>query len=435
MQHYTEYTLEQLQAEDARLKKEYEEVKAKGIKLDLSRGKPDSVQLDLSRGMLDCLDSGSSLRAEDGTDCVNYGALAGIPEARRFMADIMDVAPEEVFIGGNSSLNLMHDCMGIAYLFGMVGSETPWSKLPAVKFLCPSPGYDRHFAVSQHFGAELVTVPMTKDGPDMDVVERLVAGDSAIKGIWCVPKYSNPTGITYSDETVRRLASMPTAAPDFTIFWDNAYACHDFYPDEPDVLLNIMEECKKNDTANRLLIFASTSKISFSGAGISAFAAAAESMKHLQKQYSLQTIGYDKLNQLRHVRFFQGENSLKNHMRKHAALLLPKFNAVLDCLRTQLGDLGIARWETPRGGYFISLDTPEGCAKRAVALCAEAGVVITPAGATFPYGADPADSNIRIAPTFAAIDEVGTAAALLCLCVKMASVEKLLAGRLDSRAS
>jgi len=424
-----------LREELAALKKKYEALKAQGLKLDLSRGKPDGEQLDLSRPMLDSVNSKSDLIAADGSDCRNYGAPAGIPEARALMAEMLELKPEEVFVGGNSSLNLMHDCLGIAYLHGTPKSKTPWCKLPKVKFLCPSPGYDRHFSVTEHFGVEMITVPMTPQGPDMDVVEELVASDSAIKGMWCIPKYSNPTGMTYSDTTVRRLAAMSPAAPDFLIFWDNAYAAHHLHPDSPDKLLGLVAELKKTGKAGMGLMFTSTSKVTFAGAGIAAMGASKENLDYFMKHWGLQTIGFDKLNQLRHARFFSDGYTIERHMRRHAELLRPKFEAVQEVFNRELGGLDIAWWTDPRGGYFISLDTLDGCAKRTLALCAEAGVVMTPAGATFPYGVDPRDRNIRVAPTFATLEEVRAAAELVCLCAKLAGVEKLLGGASEPRAS
>ena len=423
---YSELSKSQLSGILTDLQKEYAQEQEKKLKLDLSRGKPDQAQLNLTMGYLDVLNSSDSPYAHDGSECRNYGILEGIPEARELMAQILDLAPEEVFIGGNSSLNMMHDCLVIAYIHGFPQSEKPWGKLETVKVLCPAPGYDRHFAVSAHFGFELVTVPMTSFGPDMDMVEELVKNDSSIKMMWNIPKYSNPTGITYSDETVRRLANLSPAAADFRIFWDNAYAVHDLHPGEGDVLLNLMAELKKNGKEDMAFLFTSTSKIAFPGGGIAAMGAAERNMAYMKKHFALQTIGYDKLNQLRHVRYFKDINGIKQHMTKHAALLLPKFTLMLDTLQQQLGGLGIASWDVPRGGYFISLDAPDGCAKRIVQLCGEAGVAMTPAGATYPYSTDSRDRNIRIAPTFATLEELAEAAQLFCLCVRIAAAEKLL---------
>ncbi len=422
---YTEMTKSQLTALLDELKAQYKEAAAKGLKLDMSRGKPGADQLALSMDMLETIGASTLLKAENGLDCRNYGGLEGIPEARGLMAQILDVEPDEVFIGGTSSLNLMHDCMSIAFIHGLPDSKEPWRKLEKVKILCPSPGYDRHFKVSQHFGFEMIAVPMTPDGPDMPVVEELVA-DPAVKGMWCVPKYANPTGCTYSEDTVRRIAQLKPAAPDFCIFYDNAYAVHDLYPDSPDTLLPLMTELKRTGSTNMAILFSSTAKITFPGGGISAIGASKEMIAHILKHMDYQTICYDKINQLRHVQYLKDINGVKAHMAKHAALIRPKFEVVRTALEAHLGGTGIASWSSPKGGYFLSLDVPEGCARKVVALCKEAGVVMTPAGATYPHGNDPADSNIRIAPTFPTLEELKAAAELLCLCVKLASVEKLL---------
>ena len=422
---FGEMSKEQLEEQLAQLRQEYEQAAAQGLKLDMSRGKPGTDQLELSMPMLDMLDSRSLLRAQDGTECRNYGALDGIPEAKRLMAGILELAPDQVFVGGVSSLNLMHDCLAMAFAHGVPGSDAPWCRQP-VKFICPAPGYDRHFAVSDHFGFEPLTVPMTENGPDMDAVERLVAQDASIKGIWCVPKYSNPLGITFSDETVRRMAALAPAAKDFRIIWDNAYAIHDLHPGHPDRLLNLMAELVKNGKEDMALLFTSTSKVSFPGGGISAVGASERNIAYIKKHMALQTIGYDKVNQLRHARFFPDAKSLREHMEKHAAILRPKFAAVLGTLQHELEGLDIAQWNKPNGGYFISLDVLPGCAKRVVSLCAQAGVVMTPAGATFPKGLDPEDKNIRIAPTFPNMQELQDAAGLLCLCIKLASLQAML---------
>lgn len=423
---YGQMSRTQLESELAALKKEYEGYKAKGLKLDLSRGKPERIQVELSLPMLDLLGSGDSLSAEDGTDLCNYGVLDGIPEAKRLMAEMLGVSAGQVFIGGNSSLNLMHDCMGIGFVHGYPGGSGGWHKEPGVKFLCPSPGYDRHFAVAANFGFELVSLPMTEEGPDMDEVERLIA-DPAVKGIWCVPKYQNPLGITFSDEVVKRFAALSPAAGDFRIFWDNAYAVHDLYPGQGDVLLNLMDALTKTGKQDMALMFTSTSKITFPGAGISAIGASQNNIAWIKKQMGQQTIGYDKLNQLRHVRFLPDMKAVNALMVKHADFLRPKFEAVQEALDTGLTDSGVACWTKPRGGYFISLDLLDGCAKRTVTLCKEAGVVMTDAGAPFPHGKDPDDKNIRIAPSFARIPEAKEAATLLCICAKIACAEKLLA--------
>ncbi len=418
-----EMNREQLSEFKKKVQSDYDEFKSRGLSLDMSRGKPCAEQLDLSMPLLNALVSDSDIKDGAGTDCRNYGILDGIKEAKELFAEILGVKPEEVIVGGNSSLSLMYDTLMRLMVFGTLGN-TPWCKEEKIKFLCPAPGYDRHFAITEKLGMELVTVPMTKDGPDMDIVEKLVA-DKTVKGIWCVPMYSNPEGTTYSDETVKRLASMKTAAPDFRIFWDNAYCIHHL-SDTPDVLLNIMDECRKNGTDDRVYIFTSTSKVSFSGAGVSAMAASEKNIADIKKTLTVQTIGYDKMNQLRHIRFFKDFDGVKAHMKKHAEILAPRFKAVLDALEKEIAPLGIGEWNSPNGGYFISFNTMDGCAKRVVELCKEAGVVLTGAGATFPYGKDPADRNIRIAPTYPSVDELEKAVELFCICVKLASAEKLL---------
>ena len=422
---YRDMSKQQLENELAALREEYAQYKSKGLRLDLSRGKPDRAQLELSFPMLDTPGSCDALIGQDGTDACNYGGLDGLPEAKRLMAEILGVVPEQIFVGGNSSLNLMHDCVGIGFVHGFPGGKGGWHKEPGAKFLCPVPGYDRHFAVTEHFGLELISVPMTDTGPDMDEVERLVA-DPAVKGIWCVPKYQNPLGLTFSGEVVTRLARLSPGAGDFRIFWDNAYAVHDLYPGQGDTLLNLMDELRKTGKEDMALMFASTSKITFAGAGISAIGASAGNIAYLKKHFGLQTIGYDKVNMLRHARFLPDMQAVSAHMAKHAALLRPKFEAVLSALDKNLSPAGVACWTKPRGGYFISLDVMDGCAGRTIQLCKEAGFIMTGAGAAYPYGKDPADKNIRIAPSFAALGDIQLAAELLCLCVKIACVEKLL---------
>ena len=424
MKAYTQMSHEELTKLREQLNKEYEEAKAKGLKLDMSRGKPGTGQLNLSMPLLDTLNSSSELIAEDGLDCRNYGGLDGIPEAKRLMADMMGTKPEHVIVYGNASLNIMYDTVARSMLHGVLGS-TPWCKLDKVKFLCPAPGYDRHFAITEQFGIEMIVIPMTMTGPDMDMVEELVSSDPAVKGIWCVPKYSNPQGITYSEETVKRFAALKPAAEDFRIFWDNAYVIHDLY-EETEPLADIISECEKAGNPDLVYEFASTSKVSFSGAGISALAASKANLDFVRKIITVQTIGYDKINQLRHARYFKDLNGLKAHMKKHADFMRPKFEATLHILEKELGGLEIGSWISPKGGYFISFDSMEGCAKAIVAKCKEAGVVLTNAGATFPYGKDPKDSNIRIAPSFPSLEEMEQAAELFALCVKLVSVEKLL---------
>ncbi len=412
-----------MSARAAELRARYEEAKAKRLQLDMSRGKPGPEQLDLTLGLLDCVNARDGYKTASGVDTRNYGLLDGIPEAKEMFADILEVEPSQVIVGGNSSLNLMFDYIAAAYSHGVNGGK-PWCREETVKFLCPSPGYDRHFGVTEYFGFELIPVDMTPEGPDMDAVEKYAA-DPAVKGIWCVPMYSNPDGITYSDETVRRFASMKTAAPDFRIMWDNAYCLHHL-TDTPDTLLNLYEEAKKCGTEDRVVIFASTSKVSFPGSGIAVVAGSPKTVADIKQRMNYQTIGYDKLNMLRHVRYFKDADGVREHMKLHAAILRPKFQAVLDALESNLGGKEIAEWNTPRGGYFVSVNVMDGCAKETVRLLKEAGVVMTGAGATYPYGKDPRDRNIRIAPTFPPLEELKTAMELFCVCAELAAAEKLL---------
>lgn len=422
---YNDMSKEELLALKESLNKEYAEAKAKGLALDMSRGKPSAKQLDVSLGLLDTINSSSDLKALDGTDCRNYGVLDGIPEAKKLMADMMGTTPDHVIVYGNASLNIMYDQISRAYTHGILGN-TPWCKLDKVKFLCPVPGYDRHFAITERFGIEMINIPMSESGPDMGMVEEYVSKDASVKGIWCVPKYSNPQGYTYSEETVKRMAALKPAAEDFRIFWDNAYVIHDLYDDNKDEIADIISECEKAGNPDMVFEFASTSKVSFPGSGIAALATSANNIADIKKQLTIQTIGHDKLNQLRHVRFFKDINGLKEHMRKHAEFVRPKFEAVESVLEEELGGLGIGSWTEPKGGYFISFEAMDGCAKAIVAKCKEAGVKLTGAGATFPYGKDPKDSNIRIAPSFPTPEEMKQAADLFVLCVKLVSVEKLL---------
>ena len=422
---YNDMSKEELLALKESLNKEYAEAKAKGLALDMSRGKPSAKQLDVSLGLLDTINSSSDLKALDGTDCRNYGVLDGIPEAKKLMADMMGTTPDHVIVYGNASLNIMYDQISRAYTHGILGN-TPWCKLDKVKFLCPVPGYDRHFAITERFGIEMINIPMSESGPDMGMVEEYVSNDASVKGIWCVPKYSNPQGYTYSEETVKRMAALKPAAEDFRIFWDNAYVIHDLYDDKKDEIADIISECEKAGNPDMVFEFASTSKVSFPGSGIAALATSANNIADIKKQLTIQTIGHDKLNQLRHVRFFKDINGLKEHMRKHAEFMRPKFEAVESVLEKELGGLGIGSWTEPKGGYFISFEAMDGCAKAIVAKCKEAGVKLTGAGATFPYGKDPKDSNIRIAPSFPTPEEMKQAADLFVLCVKLVSVEKLL---------
>ena len=425
MESYQNLSKEQLLALKSELEASYEEKKALNLQLDMSRGKPSPSQLDVSLGLMDALNSNSVLKSEDGTDCRNYGVLDGIPEAKKLMADMMGTTADHIIIFGNASLTIMYDSISRSYTHGVLGN-TPWCKLDKVKFLCPVPGYDRHFAITDHFGIEMINVPMTQDGPDMDMVEELVANDDSIKGIWCVPKYSNPQGYCYSDETVRRFANLKPAAKDFRIYWDNAYVIHHLYEDNQVEIPDIISECEKAGNPNLVYEFASTSKVSFPGSGIAAMAASAENLADVKKQMTIQTIGYDKLNQLRHVAYFKNIDGLKAHMKKHADAMRPKFEAVLKVLDEELTGAEIGSWVKPLGGYFISFDAMEGCAKKIVAKCKEAGVTLTNAGATFPYGKDPKDSNIRIAPSFPTPEEMAVATDLFVLCVKLVSVEKLL---------
>lgn len=425
MRAYKELSENELLALKEDLNKQYEEAKAKGLKLDMSRGKPAPSQLDMEMDFLDVIDSKSLLKTESGTDCRNYGLLDGIPEAKKLMADMIGVSAENVIVCGNASLNIMYDTVARSMIFGVLGS-TPWCKLDKVKFLCPVPGYDRHFAITEQFGIEMINIPMTKDGPDMDLVEKYVNEDPTVKGIWCVPKYSNPQGYTYSDETVKRFANLRPAAEDFRIFWDNAYVIHELYEDRSDELLEILAECTKAGNPDMVYEFCSTSKVTFPGAGISAVASSKANLDFMKKTMTIQTIGYDKINQLRHVRYFKNIDGMKEHMKKHAQVMRPKFEAVFRVLERELEGLGIGTWTEPKGGYFISFDAMEGCAKAIVEKCKEAGVVLTGAGATYPYKKDPKDSNIRLAPTFPSSEELAMATDLFVLCVKLVSVERFL---------
>ena len=427
MKAYNEMSREELLSLKEELDQRFADAKGKGLKLDMSRGKPGLAQLDMVMDIMDVLDSKADMRCETGVDTRNYGLMEGIPEARHLMSDMMGGIPaENVIVYGNSSLSIMYDTVSRCVTHGVLGS-TPWCKLDKVKFLCPAPGYDRHFSITEFFGIEMIVIPMTPEGPDMDLVEEYVSKDPAVKGIWCVPKYSNPQGITYSDKTVRRFAALKPAAEDLRIYWDNAYSIHDLYEEEQDEILEIISECEKAGNPDMVFEFSSLSKVTFSGAGIAAFASSKANVEETKKYMSIMTIGYDKINQLRHTRYFKNVEGLRAHMRKHAAILRPKFEAVLGVLEKELGGLGIGEWTRPRGGYFISFDAMEGCAKAIVAKCKEAGVVLTGAGATFPYGKDPKDSNIRIAPTFPNSEELAAATDLFVLCVKLVSVEKLLA--------
>ncbi len=425
MKAYKELTKSELLTVKAALEEEYKTMESKGLSLNMARGKPGFSQLALSMPMLDVINSQSDMKTLLGNDTRNYGDLDGIGECRRLMADMMSVPKDNVIVCGNSSLNIMYDTVSRSMIQGVNGS-TPWCKLDKVKFLCPVPGYDRHFKITETFGIEMINIPLYDDGPDMDMVEKYVNNDAAVKGIWCVPKYSNPTGISYSDEVVKRFASLKPAAEDFRIYWDNAYCIHHLYEETQDEILNILEECEKAGNPDMVYIFSSTSKISFPGSGVSAIATSAANMKFIMSHMTVQTIGHDKINQLRHARFFKDIDGLKAHMKLHAELLRPKFEAVLNTLEAELSGLEIGTWIKPRGGYFVSFDALPGCAKAIVAKCKALGVVLTGAGATFPYGKDPLDSNIRIAPSFPTPEEMAVATEVFVLCVKLASVEKLL---------
>ena len=424
MKPYQEMTGEELRAQREELERVYARLQAKGLKLNMARGKPGADQLELSAPMLDTLNSGSDCHDASGLDCRNYGELLGIPEARKLFGDYMGVSPEETVVVGSSSLTFMYDCMARAMLMGVLGGDRPWCRYDKVKFLCPVPGYDRHFTICEALGIEMINIPLTEWGPDMDLVEKLTAEDETVKGIWCVPKYTNPLGGSYSDEAVRRLAALRPAARDFRIFWDNAYAGHYVYEDTP--LLNILEECKKAGNPDMVYIFGSTSKITFPGAGVAFFAASRANVDFTAKQLGAQSISWDKMNMLRHVRFLRDADGIKAQMDKHAAILRPKFDAVLSTLEAELGGTGAGAWVKPKGGYFVTYMSIPGCAKRIVQLCREAGVILTDAGATHPYHRDPEDSYIRLAPSFPTPAELAQAMEVFCVAARLAAVEKLL---------
>ena len=424
MKKYSELSQEELLKEKELLSNEYKQWQAKNLKLDMSRGKPSIEQLNLSMPIFNILDGKSPMRCMNGVETRNYGCLEGIVEAQHLMAEIMDCQPEQVIVCGNSSLNIMFDTVARGYMFGFDGC-TPWCKLEKVKWLCPVPGYDRHFAITQHFGFEMINIPMNEDGPDMDMIEDLVSKDDSIKGIWCVPKYSNPQGVVYSDEVVRRMANLKPAAKDFRVFWDNAYAVHHLYKEKCKIL-NILHECEEADNPNLVFEFASTSKITFAGAGIAAIACNNFNRQELKKTLTVQTIGFDKINMLRHARYFSTVESVEDHMKKHAKILRPKFEMVIKTMERDLGDTGCGKWTSPKGGYFITYEAPKGTATRIVELAREAGVILTPAGAPFPYHMDPMDSVIRFAPSLPPIEELEQAADIFTVCARIAYLEKLI---------
>ena len=425
MTSYQDMSKEQLLQEKTALEAEYAKIKEMGLSLDMSRGKPAAEQLDLSMGILDTVDAKSVVKSENGTDLRNYGVLDGIPEVKKLIGDMVGAKPENVIVYGNSSLNIMYDQIARAEIFGICGN-TPWCKLDKVKFLCPVPGYDRHFAITEEFGIEMINIPMTEDGPDMDMVEQYVNNDAAVKGIWCVPKYSNPQGVVYSDETVRRFANLKPAAADFRIFWDNAYVVHHLYEDNQAQILNILDECEKAGNPDIVFQFCSTSKVSFPGAGIAAISASAANIADIKKRLTIQTIGHDKINQLRHVKFFKDQKGVQEHMMKQAAIIRPKFEMVEEMFTEEIASRGIGTWMHPLGGYFISFEALEGCAKKIVEKCKEAGVVLTGAGSPYPYKKDPKDSVIRIAPTYPSMDELKEAVKVFTVVVRLVSVDKLL---------
>ena len=421
---YLNLNKKKLLEEKETILKKYKKLKNLNLNLNMARGKPSPEQVNLSKEMLNIITSESSCISEDGIDCLNYGLLDGLSELKEIFEPVLGVKKEQIFVGGNSSLSMMFDTISFFMTHGVCGNA-PWQKSKKIKFLCPCPGYDRHFAILRHFDIEPISIEMTTAGPNMDMIEQLVSNDETIKGIWCVPKYSNPQGITYSDDTVKRLAALKPLAPDFRIFWDNAYAVHNF-SDKSEKLLNIMEECKKNNSEDLPIIFCSTSKITFPGAGVAFLGASDNNIKEIKKMYSFKTIGFNKINQLRHVLYFKNYQGLLNHMKKHSNILKPKFDAVINTLKTEFNDNKIIAFTEPSGGYFVSVDVMNGCAKRVVELCKNIGLILTDAGATFPNGFDKNDSNIRLAPSYPNIDELELDMLVFCTCVKLATLEKLL---------
>ena len=422
---YLNCSKQELEKEYSSLVKQFEDVKSKGLNLNMARGKPGKEQLDLSLGLLDVVNSSSDFVGADGMDCRNYGILKGIEECRKLFGEMLGVDYNKVMVGGSSSLNMMFDTISCMMTKSVVDGCKPWYEVKNRKFLCPVPGYDRHFGITEYYGFEMIPVPMTSNGPDMDIVEKLVESDDSIKGIWCVPKYSNPQGITYSEETVKRFAALKPAAKDFRIMWDNAYCIHDI-SDTPDSLLNIYDECVKAGNEDMPILFCSTSKITFPGAGVAAMAASDANMNVFAERYNYEIISYDKLNMLRHVKYFKNYDGVLKHMQLHKKVLKPKFEIVLNTLDKELTSTGVGEWTNPNGGYFVSVDVLSGTAKRVVSLCKEAGLILTGAGATYPLGKDPEDKNIRIAPSFPPNDELQTAMDVFCICTKLAACEKLL---------
>ena len=424
MASYKEMSRQELLEEKEKLQKEYDGYKAENLSLNMARGIPSKAQLELSMGLLDSVNSSTDLTGINGADYRNYGILDGIPEAKQLFADLFHVTTDQIIVGGNSSLTLMFDTISSAMAHGLLGS-TPWASLPEVKFLCPVPGYDRHFGITEYFGIKMIPVEMNEDGPDMDFIEKIVERDPFVKGVWCVPKYANPTGITYSDEVVRRFANLHPAAKEFRIFWDNAYCIHHLFHEDVQ-LLDILKECEKAGNPNMVYMYFSTSKITFPGAGLAGMASSKENITAIKKRMMVQSIGPDKINQLRHMKFFVNLDGLLDQMKKHAEIIRPKFEAVEKTLTEGFADSGIATWSKPNGGYFVSLNVLDGCAKKTVRLCKDAGVTLTKAGATYPYGNDPKDSNIRIAPTSPTVEELTEAMKVLACSAKLAAVQKLL---------